>query len=45
MYTEVIRLIHIHTSILFQILFHIAYHRIVPCAIQQVPLDHPFHMQ
>ena len=39
---------HVHISILFQILFLIDYHRIlgkVPCAIQQVTVGQYFHIQ
>ena len=39
--------IHIHLSILFQILFPLGYHKILsrfPWAVQQVPIDHRFHI-
>ena len=38
----------IHTFILFQIIFHVDYHRIfssISCAIQQVPVNQLFHVQ
>ena len=39
--------IHIHISILFQILFHIGYYRILsrgPCAIKEVLVDYLFYI-